>query len=181
VAATSESATIQLGFLTIVAEGPNFIGGYLVTNSWGRPIEFRLSTAVQPNRIQQFLYGDSLSPFICADLIGKTLVEKTAANAQLIITDQRDVMPLRWMLDCPMVLISPKADSSDQDRAEFTPLAGARWPLLYSAKHSEDESKINRILTTLGPGIDLQEPFTRIREAIGEARRMGVTNLNQVA
>ena len=41
---------LHLGFLTVFAEGTGFLGGYLVTNSWGRPIEFRLSTAVQPNR-----------------------------------------------------------------------------------------------------------------------------------
>ena len=52
---TSLPVNVQLGFLTVVAEGAGQLGGLLVTNCWGRPIEFRLSTAVQPNRLQQLL------------------------------------------------------------------------------------------------------------------------------
>src|SRR4051812_23734213 len=50
----------QLGFLSVLQENGGFLGGYLVTNYWGRPVEFRLSTAVQPNRVQQILYGPTL-------------------------------------------------------------------------------------------------------------------------
>src|SRR6516162_1317357 len=72
-------AATQLGFLTVLHEASGYLGGYLVTNVWGRPVEFRLSTAVQPNRVQQILYGGKLQPYICADLIGKTMVDKTSA------------------------------------------------------------------------------------------------------
>ena len=65
--ATSATALAQLGFLTIVRDANGFLGGYLVTNLWGRPLEFRLSTAVQPNRVQQILYGHTLNSFICGD------------------------------------------------------------------------------------------------------------------
>src|SRR5437588_8117327 len=44
------SMAMNLGFLTIVQENGSYQGGYLVTNLWGRPLEFRLSSAVQPNR-----------------------------------------------------------------------------------------------------------------------------------
>ena len=37
-------ATLHIGFLTVYAEPTGYLGGYLVTNSWGRPLEFRLST-----------------------------------------------------------------------------------------------------------------------------------------
>src|SRR5262245_48274194 len=64
----------HLGFLTVLHEASGFIGGYLVTNLWGRPLEFRLSTAVQPNRVQQILYAQTLARYICGDLISRTLV-----------------------------------------------------------------------------------------------------------
>ena len=74
------SATVNLGFLTILQESNGFLGGYLITNQWGRPLEFRLSTAVQPNRIHQILYGQTLQGYLCGELIGKTLVEKSTAQ-----------------------------------------------------------------------------------------------------
>jgi hypothetical protein len=32
------------------------------------------------------------------------------------------------------------------------------------------------VLDRIDPSVDLAEPFARIREAVNEARRMGVTN-----
>ena len=83
----SASTPLKLGFLTVLEEPSGYLGGYLVTNAWGRPLEFRLSTAVQPSPVQQILYGDTMRPYVCADLIGKTLVEKTATDIQIIVTD----------------------------------------------------------------------------------------------
>src|SRR5260370_892538 len=88
---------MNLGFLTIVQENGGFLGGYLVTNLWGRPLEFRLSSAVRPNRMQQTLYGGTLQPFLCADLIGKSLVAKTATQAQCILTDCEAVLATRLL------------------------------------------------------------------------------------
>ena len=89
------TATLNLGFLTILHEPTGYLGGYLVTNNWGRPLEFRLSTAVQPNRVQQVLYGATLQPYIFADVIGKTLVEKTGLTVQMIVTDREPALDLR--------------------------------------------------------------------------------------
>ena len=63
---TPATAPLNLGFLTVLHEASGYRGGYLVTNVWGRPLEFRLSTAVQPTRVQQILYGGTLQPYICA-------------------------------------------------------------------------------------------------------------------
>ena len=81
------SASATLAFLTVLQEPSGWLGGYLVTNGWGRPFEFRLTTAVQPNRVQAALYGPTLHEYLLADLIGKTLVEKTATKPDLIVTD----------------------------------------------------------------------------------------------
>src|SRR2546421_4254764 len=85
----------NLGFLTVLQEASGYLGGYLVTNLWGRPLEFRLTSAVQPNKVQQILYGDTLLPYLCADLIGKTLVDKTGLPVQLLVTDREAVLDLR--------------------------------------------------------------------------------------
>src|SRR5438045_3126066 len=68
----------NIGFLSVTQEPSGFVGGYLVTNSWGRPLEFRLSSAVQPNKIQTILYGDTLQAYVCGEIIAKTLIEKNA-------------------------------------------------------------------------------------------------------
>ena len=43
-----------LGFLTALEDDQGgFLGGYLVTNQRGRPLEFQCTTVVRPNRSQR--------------------------------------------------------------------------------------------------------------------------------
>src|SRR5437660_4567303 len=118
VAFSTAHATLNLGFLTIVQESNGYLGGYLVTNQWGRPLEFRLSTSVQPNRIQQILYGGTLQPYICADLIGKTLVEKTTTAAGCIFTDCEAALDLRLRVQVPVIWLAPAHDPVAEDLAQ---------------------------------------------------------------
>jgi hypothetical protein len=151
------ASAVNLGFLTVLQEGASYLGGYLITNIWGRPLEFRLSTAVQPNRVQHILYAATLKPYICADLIGKTLVEKAGIGVQLIITDTEAVLDLRHRVEAPVLHAAGSAP----------PIAHPRFP--------NDAETAREILAQVEGLIDLAEPFLRIREAISEARKMGVT------
>ena len=101
---------VHLGFLTVQHEAGGYLGGYLVTNLWGRPLEFRLSTAVQPNRVQQILYGPTLPGYVCGELIGKALFDKTGTAAQVILTDTADAWTLRRVIEVPVVWVVPAGD-----------------------------------------------------------------------
>jgi hypothetical protein len=168
-----------LGFLTVLSEGSGYVGGYLVTNRWGRPLEFRLSSAVQPNRVQQILYAGTLQPYVCADLIGKTLVEKAGVAVQVVVTDREAVLDLRLKLEVPVLWLAPADDprgaALGASGAAVSPPGAGRNPLLCHPRYAGDVALARELLSHLDAGFDLAEPFTRIREAIGEARKMGVT------
>jgi len=161
-----------MAFLTIMSEGNGHLGGLLITNQWGRPLEFRVSTAVQPNRVQQILYGSSLVPFICADLIGKTLLEKSSTQADLIVTDSFGALDLRRSVDAPVVWHNLQLE---------TPAGDELGPAVIDKLHChrcfpQDVETVRAMFESAGNNVDLTEPFTRIREAVGEARKMGVTS-----
>jgi len=162
-----------LGFLSVVQEASGWLGGYLVTNGWGRPLEFRLTTAVQPNRVQSALYGPTLHEYLFAELIGKTLVEKTATKPLLIVADSPALLPLRSRIEIPVVAIRnsegpPGSYPFDHPRA----VKG----LLLPASFDAERSGVTTILDAVDRAIELSEPFMRIREAIAEARKMGVAS-----
>jgi hypothetical protein len=169
-ASPSAGAPLVVGFLTVVHDANGVLGGYLVTNAWGRPLEFRLSTAVQPNRVQQILYGPTMTEYLHADLIGKTLVEKTATQPTLIVTDSVAALGLRARVGIPVIALGP----GDGDVIEFTH-ARSSVPLLLAARFAEDRATIAERLEQLDPAVDVTEPFARVREAMSEARKMGVT------
>jgi hypothetical protein len=157
--------TVSLGFLAILQEHGSYLGGYLVTNLWGRPLEFRLSSAVQPNRIQQILYGASLQTYVCADLIGKTLVDKATSPTQTIFTDHEAVLDLRLLLEVPIAWLPPAQDGRIDDSKSTRFQCHPQFP---------DDANFIRALFGKDDGIlNPAEPFMRIREAIAEARKKG--------
>jgi hypothetical protein len=157
------TSTWNFGFLSILQDQAGFLGGYLVTNQWGRPLEFRLSTAVQPNRVQQILYGDTLLPYVCGELIGKTLFDKTTVQAQAIVTDREAGLELRRHLAIPVSYFKVGDGGNERE-------------LLTHACFPEDAALMRELRDKLGDGFDLSEPFLRIRDAVAEARKLGVTS-----
>jgi hypothetical protein len=171
----------SLGFLTIVQENNGYLGGYLVTNLWGRPLEFRLTTAVQPSRIQLILYGGTLEPYVCADLIGKTLVDKTSTAVACVFTDCKPVLDLRLKIDVPVVCLPgeprllevPASYPNANDEPESQNLKGQ---VLCHPRFPEDAVAVRALRDRLDAGLDLAEPFVRIRQAMSEARKLSVAN-----
>jgi hypothetical protein len=178
VAHVTASASLNVGFLTVLHEPAGYLGGYLVTNSWGRPLEFRVSTPVQPNRVQQILYGGTLQPYICADLIGKTLIEKTATAVQLLVTDREPVLELRPSVNIPVAWLAPGSEplatALGASGAEVRAPTQERGAILCHPSHTADANLIRELLVRIDATMDLAEPFQRIREGMTEARRMGV-------
>jgi hypothetical protein len=163
---TRSNGSLHVGFLTVVQDGNSYLGGYLVTNVWGRPLEFRLTSAVQPNRVQQVLYAATLQPYLFGELIGKTLVEKSNTPVQLVVTDREAVLELRNRVDVPVVCLASGTEAGES--------AGRPW--LCHLCFPEDAAGAQTLIERFDRSFDLREPFGRIREAIGEARRLGVGN-----
>jgi len=164
-----QPASVALGFLTVIQDPTGWVGGYLVTNAWGRPLEFRLTSAVQPNRIQTVLYGPTLEEYLYADVIGKALVEKTSIRPDLIVTDCPEMLGLRSRIDVPVIGTAGGGHSVSIASARSTE------PLFVLSRFASDESIVAARLEAVDPAVDLCEPFARIREAVTEARKMGAS------
>ena len=150
----SQSSSVTLGFLTVLQESSGWLGGYLVTNGWGRPLEFRLTTAVQPNRVQAALYGPTLHEYLFADLIGKTLVEKTAAKPDLIVTDTPAALPCGRGSRCRWC----RSDrNSSRSPLTTPPLDHPRAPrgLLLPALFATDRDAVVGLLDRVDPAVEL--------------------------
>jgi hypothetical protein len=169
---------ITVGFLTVVHEADGYLGGYLVTNQWSRPLEFRLTNTVQPNRVQQILYGTTLQSYVYADLIGRALVEKAASPVQCLFTDREAVLDLRLQLQVPVVWLAgpgdPLAEDLAEDEARVFACDDGETQLLCHPRYPEDQAVVRGLLDRAGRALDLKEPFVRIRDALLEARRIGV-------
>jgi hypothetical protein len=187
-----------LGFLTVRNhEDAGLIGGYLILNDVGRPLEFHCTAPVKPNRAQQILFGPTLEPFLYGEQIGQTLLGKTSLEPLAVYTDVAAALAVRDFVKTPVALVlgaappnesaphAAEAGGSDSARSG----SAATWRLdaahatarlatfllgqnrlAVAEEHRRDQDEIQQRLATLAD-FDLAEPFERIREALEEAHK----------
>lgn len=182
----------SIGFVTVCErEAQDLLGGYLVLNIAGRPMEFHCTAPVRPNRAQEILYGPTLKPYLYGEQIGKALLEKAKAKPKLVFTDVEDVLAVRASASSPVVyVISKNTTPTDNDGSQrHTRLDEAHHdspnPFSIRLRHfsigeqrlavphtreSDEREVVDRWADAL-QNFDLAEPFGRIREAIDEACR----------
>jgi hypothetical protein len=110
----------RLGFLTAI-EIPErgYIGGLLVTNQFGRPLEFQCTAPLKPNRTQEILYGPTLVPYVLGDLIGRTLIEKVGVKPHLVLTERQELLGLRELVEIPVACVD-EAPTNGQKTAKLS-------------------------------------------------------------
>ena len=177
-----------LGFLTVQHYAElGFIGGYLILNATGRPLEFHCTAPVQPSRAQEILYGPTLAPYLYGEQIGQTLISKGKSQPLFVCTDAEPVLAARDFSSLPVVWIGDVAQPQDPpsqlriDGAHDNP-PRAKAPRLLpfelgecraavAENHAADRDHVLRLWQQQDADVDLREPFMRLHEAISEAQR----------
>ncbi|MBD3673051.1 MAG: hypothetical protein HUJ26_05950 [Planctomycetaceae bacterium] len=174
---TASRDTLRLGFLTTVEQANDcFVGGLLITNHLGRPLEFQCTTPVRPNSTQKILYGPTLKPFVMTELIGKTLYERADVKPDVLLVEDDDLLGLRELIDKPVACLSLESQVPAMvGGPEEEPLTLGQQHLRVHHAHDTDRGSILKRSHLLPEQADLQEPFERVREALQEVLNPGAT------
>ncbi len=165
------TASDAVGFVTVCEHAElGTIGGYLVLNTSGRPLEFHCTTPLKATRAQEILYGATLKPVLLGEQIAAALVNKSKAKPLCVCTDNEFVAAVRSQIDSPTVLVLDKGGELPNP-ALWQKLAFGGGRLVISKQYREDEAVLREKLHPLLEQLDLQEPFGRIREALEEAQK----------
>jgi hypothetical protein len=172
--ANGKQEPLRLGFLTAIIEPEKgFVGGLLVTNQCGRPLEFQCTLPVKPNATQELLYGPTLESFILGELIGGTLVDKAGIKPQLVLTDNDRILELRNHIDQPVALVlRPEVAEGASDESPRCMKLG-RQIVSFHPAHEPDHAAVLRNAAAIPAEADLLEPFERVRQALQETLRSG--------
>lgn len=153
----------------VEVEGRGCVGGLLVTNHNGRPLEFQCTTPVKPDRTQEILYGKMLRPWLLGELIGKTLLDRVSIKPELIVTSDPDLLELRNHIQTPVACTSKQAAGGNRarfDATETSELGGRR--LRFHDSHLSDSNFVSKQLHLIPSQADLEEPLERVLEALNE-------------
>jgi hypothetical protein len=84
---------IKLGYLMITSPIPNvYIGGAMITDGRGLPVEFRYTDPIQPTKIQQILYGQVLSRYIKREVILETLLKNIESKFKYLLVEDEHLL-----------------------------------------------------------------------------------------
>lgn len=176
----------RLGFLTAVEDAERgFVGGLLITNRFGRPLEFQCTAPVKPSRTQQILYGPTLKPYVLGELIGRTLLEKVGVKPHIVLVESPDLLELRSASSTPVAYLFPELSSSssklpDAQSQQTTQTSPNRLNfgsefVGYHIAHESDRQEIEKYAKLVPADAELREPFERVREALTETIRLSMS------
>ncbi|MDR0335656.1 MAG: hypothetical protein LBI18_01050 [Planctomycetaceae bacterium] len=96
----------KLGFLTVIDQPRlGLIGGYLILNLAGRPLEFHCTAPLKPNRTQEILYGNTLQPFFYGEQIARTLLVRAKTQVDYIVTNLAAVLAVQEHVETPVFYV----------------------------------------------------------------------------
>ncbi len=182
-----KSGDLKIGYLMVSSPVPNvYVGGLMVTDGRGLPVEFRYTEPIQPSKIQQVLYGQVLSAYIKREVILETLLKNIESKFKcLLVEDEHlvdypakgySIVRIAATKSSPIGPVGKTQDIAPgevllQVTAEASPI---RVHLGKPKAAGEDESgttgekpsDINGLLLEAGQGMDIAEPLKRIEKAL---------------
>ena len=142
--------------LTTLENGTVLRGGCLVTDLETNPMEFRCTAAIRPTELQRMLYGKKLIEYVCKDLVGIPILEKIKIKPDIVLVRISEFLRLRPHGAIPIIFVEREQDKVRlQSHSNYRDEVSAATPLLM---------KID----------DINEPFTRVQNALLEAHRLKV-------
>lgn len=170
---------IKLAYFMAVKEGASYLGGLMVTDTSGIPLDFRYTEPITPTRLQSILYGKSLEPHLKEEVIQKTLLKELKVTPDLFILSAAELSG-GWSGDgkCPALAVqksqeAPLAKVGDVFRTGprdlLIQLSEGSAPLRVMFAVTVDAVAQEQALPKLleaGYHMDLTEPLERVAAAL---------------
>jgi len=156
--------------------GASYRGAILITDDWGKPLEFRCTAPVKPNPVQRTLYGQTLLPHVLVELIGVPLLQAVQERPEIIVVQESLFLNLRHKKDLPVVRLrrqgaDVKLSSEEGEKTKpfvmssesgkFDPIiVEVHWQFAGDMDYSREK------LRELFGRWDLVEPFERLTKGL---------------
>ncbi len=84
--------SLRLAYFVALKEGGSYLGGLLLTDTTGIPLDFRYTEPIAPTKLQSVLYGKALEPHLKEEVIQKTLLKEMKGAPDLFIVPATDLV-----------------------------------------------------------------------------------------
>ncbi|MFN3692348.1 MAG: hypothetical protein ACK4R7_05610 [Fervidobacterium sp.] len=153
----------MIGYLSVHTFDNKHIGGILIVNEYGIPVEFRYSEPISPTKLQQIIYGNSLEYYLHVEIIAKGLVQKLENKPEVIL-----VQDPALLFDKNIILLNILPQSVSEKREDNEAIINVNNVSLRITfmEGTKIEESLLKIITEYASKIDILEPFERIEKAL---------------
>lgn len=161
-------AYLRLATPKMDSDVQTYVGGLMVVDYRGMPLAFHYTEPIQPNRIQQILYGQSLSRYIRQEVMLGALLKGLNAQYDCVVVDDDHLLTPEVVkrVNAPVVRVSePQSASRLGDAGTIAPQNGSESDFLVQPT---PEANPIRVQTVAQPGKQM-EPTPALPVEAGEA------------
>lgn len=172
---------LKIGYLDFSTPAPNsYMGGIMICDSKGFPLEFRYSEPITPTNVQKVLYGNVLDKYIKIDVISESLIKSITNQYEIMIVQDDQLLEHQFASKPVMIRLSNTKSPPLSNEGDVVKIKEKEY-LLQTCPNSNptrvqiassakiDEAKTKSILHELskaGHQMDLDEPLSRIHRAL---------------
>ncbi len=173
------AAKLSFGYVLSLSVAEDvFMGGAMVTDIHGLPLEFRYTEPVRATKLQRILYGDVLEKYIHGDVIAGNLIGRLEQKPDLFVVSEPALLDTVWAAGKRVLLmlgarVPPlKEFGAVQDISEteyFLQVTDSGSPVRIRLPEAGDptlRAEATRLLTEAGRTMDPTEPLARVEAAI---------------
>ena len=173
------AAKLSIGYVLSLSVAEDvFMGGAMVTDVHGLPLEFRYTEPVRATKLQRILYGDVLEKYIHGDVIAGNLIGRLEQKPDLFVVSEPALLDtvaaagkrVLLMLGArvpPLKEFGAVQDISDTEY--FLQVTDSGSPVRIRLPMPGDaalRAEATRLLTEAGRTMDPTEPLARVEAAI---------------
>lgn len=173
------AAKTTVGYVLSMAVADNvFMGGAMVTDTQGLPLEFRYTEPVRATKLQRVLYGDVLEKYIHGDVVAANLIGRLEQKPELFLVADAALLPALGASGKKAALLLPTrlpplkewgAEQTVADDELLLQVSDAGSPIRVRFAGDVDaarKAECVRALSELSRTMDALEPLARLEAAV---------------
>jgi hypothetical protein len=171
--------SIKLAYFMAVKEGGSYLGGLLLTDTTGIPLDFRYTEPITPTKLQTVLYGKALEPHLKEEVIQRTLLKELKGSPDLFVLPATElaggwsgeskcpVLALQKSQEAPLARLGEAFRVSNREVLLQVTEGAAPLRVMFagSVDLAAQELALPR-LAEAGYHMDLTEPLERVAAAL---------------
>ncbi len=169
---------VKAGYLNVMEKEGVYIGGFMVVDESGIPLEFKHTEKIEPTKIQRVIYGKILDKYLKENVISKALIKEIKFPPDFIVVSEYSIIEGKDKLfGFPCVFIQKTSlqrlkESGDTQRVKekeilFQPYQDTNpVRIVFGVVDPELQDKVILKISELSRKSDILEPLERVEKAL---------------